>query len=79
MEKQHLKMNNNLQYLTDESGNKTAVVVPYNDWLAMKKEHEKLKQLLKFKNSLKSAFLEFESIKNGKTKMITLSEFLDES
>lgn len=72
-------MNNNLQYLTDESGNKTAVVVPYGDWLAMKKEHEKLKQLFKFKNNLKSAFLEFESIKNGNEKMITLADFLDES
>lgn len=72
-------MNNNLQYLTDESGNKTAVVVPYREWLALNKEHDRLKQLVKIKSNLKSAFVEFENLKNGKEKLITLSDFLDES
>jgi D-tyrosyl-tRNA(Tyr) deacylase len=79
LEKKITKMNNNLQYLTDENGNKTAVVVPYREWLALKKERDKLKQLVKFKTNLKSAFVEFENVKNGKEKIITLSDFLDES
>lgn len=71
-------MNQNLQYLTDDSGKKTAVVVPYNKWLAINKENKRLKQLVIIKNGLKDAFLEFEEIKAGKGEMITLSEFLDE-
>ena len=71
-------MNQNLQYLTDDSGKKTAVVVPYNKWLAINKENKRLKQLVIIKNGLKDAFIEFEESKAGKGEMITLSEFLDE-
>lgn len=55
-------MNQNLQYLIDDSGKKTAVVVPYNKWLAINKENKKLKQLVFIKKGLKDAFLEFEEI-----------------
>jgi len=71
-------INQNLQYLTDEGGNKTAVVVPYKKWLAINKENKRLKQLVILKKGLKDAFIEFEELKAGKGVMVTLSEFLDE-
>ena len=53
----------NMQYISDESGNKTAVIVPYKKWLVLNKENKRLKQLVLIKKGLKDAFIEFEEVK----------------
>lgn len=72
-------MTYNLQYISDRNGETKAVVIPIKEWLAFKKEYNKLQQIAKLKTSLKNAFREFEEIRNGKKKAVTISEFLNEN
>ena len=68
-----------LQYISDQNGETTAVVIPIKDWLEFQKEHNKLQQIAKLKTGLKNALSEFEAIRKGKKKAVTLSEFLNEN
>lgn len=72
-------MTYNLQYISDKNGETKAVVIPIKEWSAFIKEFNKLQQITKLKTGLKSAFREFEEIKNGKKKAVTLLEFLNEN
>jgi hypothetical protein len=69
----------NIQYLTNEKGIKTAVQIPYNEWNNLISEYSKLKELLALKNELKLGFLDLISVEEGKSKEVTLSEFLNEN
>lgn len=69
----------NIQYLTNEKGIKTAVQIPYNEWNNLISEYSKLKELLALKNELKLGFLDLIAVEEGKSKEVTLSEFLDEN
>ncbi len=69
----------NIQYLTNESGAKTAVQIPFNQWNDLIKEYSKLKELLALKNDLKLGFSDLIEVEKGKSKEVTLSEFLDEN
>ncbi len=68
-----------LQYVTDEAGNKQAVVIPFEEWQKILQELAQLSEIRAFKESLKTAFKEVEEIKQGKLPRITLTEFLNES
>ena len=68
-----------IQYVTDEAGNKQAVVIPFDEWQKLLKELAELSELRAFKENLNAAFKEVEKIKEGKSPRITLSEFLNES
>ena len=39
-------MENDVKYVTDKKGKRTAVQMPYEDWKHLIKENKKLKQLL---------------------------------
>jgi len=69
----------NIQYLTNEKGIKTAVQIPYKEWNSLVKEYSKLRELLALKNELKLGFLDLIAVEKGKSKEITLSEFLNEN
>jgi len=69
----------NIQYLTNEKGIKTAVQIPYNEWNNLISEYSKLKELLALKNELKLGFLDLIAVEEGKSKEVTLSEFLNEN
>lgn len=71
-------MDLHIQYLTDESGAKTAVQIPYNEWLEFYTRYRRLRQYSKLKKGLKDAFEEIENIETRSTKKITLDEFLNE-
>lgn len=68
-----------VQYITNEEGKQTAVIVPIEAWKQLQVEHEKLLNKLEVINGLQNALTEVQEIKNGnKEKGRTLSEFLNE-
>jgi len=71
-------MDLHIQYLTDKNGAKTAVQIPYNEWLEFYDRYRHLRQYSKLKKDLTDAFNEIENIQIGNSKKITLEEFLNE-
>jgi hypothetical protein len=68
-----------IQYITNEEGKQTAVIVPKEEWKKLKAEHEKLLNKLEVLGGLQDALKEVQEIKEGKRKKgRTLGEFLDE-
>ena len=68
-----------VQYITDETGKQTAVIVPIEEWKQLKIEHEKLLNKLEVLGGLQDALKEVEQIKQGKKKKgRTLAEFLND-
>ncbi len=69
----------NVQYITNEEGKQTAVIVPIEEWKQLKAEHEKLLNKLEVLGGLRDALKEVQEIKKGKRKKgRTLGEFLNE-
>ena len=68
----------NLQYISDKKGKPTAVVISINEWNAFHREYQKLLQYTKLKGGLKNALVEWEQIKKGEKKAVTLTDFLNE-
>ena len=56
-------MENDVKYVTDKKGKRTAVQIPYEDWKHLTKENKKLKQFLQVKSNLQEAFREVEEYK----------------
>jgi hypothetical protein len=74
-------MNPDLQYITDQKGNKNAVLLPINDWEKIQKDLEdyvKLKDKKAFFEGLASAFYEVKLIKEGKKKPNSFNDLLNE-
>lgn len=67
-----------IQYLTDEKGTKTAVQIPYNEWLEFFAQYRHLMQYAKLKKGLADAFKEIENNESTSTQKISLEEFLNE-
>ncbi len=67
-----------VQYLTDDSGAKTAVQIPFSEWRKFVADYNHLRQCKKLKASLETAFREVDDIRKGKVKPVTLDEFLNE-
>ncbi|MCS7035166.1 MAG: hypothetical protein RMJ33_09820 [Saprospiraceae bacterium] len=67
-----------VQYLTDEAGNKQAVVVPFEEWQEILRELAEFHALHAFRRRLKTGFAEVNAIRRGKAPRTTLIEFLNE-
>ena len=68
-----------VQYIVNEKGKQTAVVVPIDEWKELKAAHEKLLNKLEVLSGLQDALKEVQEIKQGKRKKgRTLDEFLHE-
>jgi len=68
-----------VQYITNEKGKQTAVIIPIEEWRQLKAEHEKLLHKLEILDGLQDALKEVQEIKQGKRKKgRTLGEFLNE-
>ena len=57
-----------VQYIVNEKGKQTAVVVPIEEWKELKAEHEKLLNKLEVLGGLQDALKEVQEIKEGKRK-----------
>lgn len=69
----------NLQYITNEQGNKIAVQVPFKEWNNLLKDYTHLKQMFFLKKEIKQGLTDLKAIEMGNSKEITLSAFLDEN
>jgi len=70
-----------LQYITDKKGHKSAVQLPINDWQKIQKELkelEKLRDKKAFFSDLKAAVEEVKLSKQGKIKLQSAKDFLNE-
>ena len=67
-----------VQYLTDSEGNKTAVLVPIEQWDQILKEIQELKTGADLKGKLSSGFNQMLQIKRDELPHKTLTDFLDE-
>ncbi|MEI7596018.1 MAG: hypothetical protein WCK02_09740 [Bacteroidota bacterium] len=71
----------NIQYITDTSGHKNAVLLPMRDWVKIQKDLdclEKLKNKKNFFDGLVNAFNELSLIKEGKKKPNSFDDLLNE-
>jgi len=71
--------NIHIQYVTDEKGNKTAVLIPLEEWQKIRQELAAFIEYRSLKKKLKSAFKEVTEIQNGEKAKINLNDFLNES
>ncbi len=70
-----------IQYITDKKGKKNAVLLPISDWDKIQKdliELDRLRDKKYFMLELKNALDEVMLSKEGKLKLQTAKEFLDE-
>lgn len=63
-----------LNYLTDEEGKKTSVIIPIEDWI----ELEKTLTYIALKEDLLQAFQEMQEIKKGTQPRLSLNDVINE-
>jgi len=71
-------MTNHIQYLIDEKGKKTSVVVPFSDWEKLNSKYEKLINKMEILMSVKEGILEVKRAKKNGQKLQSLTDFLNE-
>lgn len=67
-----------LQYLIDEQGEKTAVIVPIEDWVALQEQLKEFEEYRMMEIDLKKSLEEVVAIKSGEIKEQSLEDFLNE-
>jgi hypothetical protein len=67
-----------IQYVTDEEGNKKAVMIPIEEWKKVEKQFLELAEYASLDSDLRAAFMEVQEMMKGNKKGQTLKEFLDE-
>ena len=68
----------NISYVTDESGNKKAVQISYEDWVSIEKQLQEYHEYQRLKEGLTEAFEEVKELKKNKKDRVSLNEFLNE-
>jgi len=74
-------MSLHLQYITDQKGNKNAVLLSLNEWEKIQRdlaEYKKLKDKRTFFEGLTDAFYEVKLITEGKKKPNSFDDLLNE-
>lgn len=66
-------MEMNINYLTDDSGNKVAVQIPFREWSELMADYKRLNQYYILKRKLNKSFREIEKIEKGDKKPVSLS------
>ncbi len=69
----------NVSYITDRYGKQSAVVVPIAEWEEIMESLAKMKRKLEILTGLKEAVEEVNMAKEGKLKLKSLKDFLDEN
>lgn len=65
-----------VQYITDDNGSKTGVLVSLKKWQAQQKELEKYRALEAFRKQLRLAYKELNAIHKGRKEAVALKQFL---
>lgn len=69
-------MLNSLQYIIDDTGQKTTVLVPLKVWEDLNTNYQKLQKKLEIFNGITEGFNEVQQIKKTGRKLQTLKDFL---
>jgi hypothetical protein len=72
-------MKNTMQYIVDNRGVKTSVIVPFDKWQKVITDYQKLQNKLKVFLAIQEGLGEIKAAKNQGDKLQTLSDFLNES
>ena len=67
-----------IQYVTDEEGNKKAVMIPIEEWKKVEKQFLEITEYASLDSDLRAAFMEVQEMMKGNKKGQTFKEFLDE-
>lgn len=70
--------NLDIQYVTDNEGNKTAVLISIEDWQLISGEITEYLEYQALKSSLIEAFEEVEELKKQEIEQVSLTTFLNE-
>lgn len=68
-----------MQYIVDENGIKTSVVVPYHLWEKMNSDYIKLRNKLDVLLAIRNGLGEIKTAKKKYEEFQTISDFLNES
>lgn len=69
----------NVNYITDSYGKQSAVIVPIAEWKEIMESLVKMKRKIEILTGLKEAVEEVNMAKEGKLKLKSFKEFLDEN
>ena len=72
-------MSDHIQIYTDEKGNKTSVLIPYEDWIKLNAELRSLQNKLKIFSDIREGMREIKEAKKKGKKLQDLSDFINES
>ena len=72
-------MGPNVQYVMDNMGNKTSVIIPFNEWNEFNLKYQKLVNKLRVLTGIKEGIREVKEAKEKGKKLQTLNDFLNES
>ena len=78
MQKEH-QMKKNLQFIHDDKGIKTAVIVPFDQWEKINADYQKILKKLEVIQAVEDGMIELKNSKNSGDDLQTLSEFVNES
>lgn len=67
-----------LQYLINEQGEKTAVIIPIKEWVALQEQLKEFEESRIMEVDLEQALEEVGAIKAGEIKKQSLEDFLNE-
>lgn len=66
-----------MQFVTDQEGNKQAVLIPIQAWQHLQQEIRTLRESLRMKENLAHALAEMKEIRSGDLPKASLKSFLD--
>lgn len=72
-------MASQIQIYTDEKGNKTSVIVPYEDWTKINARLENLQNKLKIFSSIREGIWEVKEARKKGKNLQNLADFIDEN
>lgn len=68
-----------MQYIVDNKGIKTSVIIPFDKWEKINSDYHKLQKKLEVFLAIQDGLSEIKSAKKQGKKLQTLSDFLNES
>lgn len=71
-------MRTSIQYVVDNKGIKTSVIVPFDKWEKLNSDYHKLQNKVKVFSSIENGLAEIKEAKKNKVQIQTLSDFLNE-
>ena len=72
-------MKNSVQYIVDNKGIKTSVIVPVDEWEKINADYKKLRNKLEVFSAVQDGLVEIKAAKGEGKELQTLSDFLNES